>query len=126
MNIFLRIVAMIFSGIIFLGYGWWNRDYLSLIEKIFMLSPAYGLLIIAVIPYRVLALKKLRILITLILIAGIAQSLQEIESDIRSPIEPDLPAAMLRLIIIAILGVGIYKAWKPKSESTESKRSASN
>jgi len=117
---------MIFSGIIFLGYGWWNRDYLSLIEKIFMLSPAYGLLIIAVIPYRVLALKKLRILITLILIAGIAQSLQEIESDIRSPIEPDLPAAMLRLIIIAILGVGIYKAWKPKSESTESKGSASN
>jgi len=108
--------ALAFAGIIFLGYGWWNRDYLSFIEKIFMLSPAFGLIIIAVIPYKVLALNKLRILTTLIFLTGIVQSLQEIGNDIRSPIEPDVPAAILRLVIITILGIGIYKAWKPKAE----------
>lgn len=114
MNIILRVVALVFAGIDFLGYGWWNRDYLSLVEKIFMLSPAYGLLIIGVTPYKILSSKKLRVLATLILLIGIMQSLQEIGSDVRSPIEPDMPAVILRLIIITILGIGIYVAWKPR------------
>lgn len=112
---FLKVVALVFAGITFLAYGWGSRDYLSFIEKLFWLSPAFGLLIIGLVPFSLMNLKKRRILPTFIFLIGIAQTLKEIISDLRLPIEPDINLA--HLTILGILSIGIYVVWRPHATS---------
>lgn len=111
MIIFLKVIALVIAGISLLGYGWWNRDYLSLIERIFMLSPSFGLLIIGLTPVRVLGLKKLRWLATLIFFIGIARLLIEISTDLGLPNEPDING--FHLLALGILFTGVYISWRP-------------
>ena len=113
MILLLKVVALIFAGLSFLAYGWWGREDLNLLEKLLWLSPAIGLLIVGVIPFSLLISIKRKILPTLILLFGIAQTLKGIVSAVGASIEPDTPAAILRLIILVILSIGIYVTWRP-------------
>lgn len=117
MILFLKAVALIFAGLSFLAYGWWGREYLNLLEKMLWLSPAIGLLVIGLTPFSLLDSKKRRIPPTLICLIGIAQTLRGIVSAVGASIEPDTPAATLRIIILVILSIGIYVIWHPRRKS---------
>jgi len=48
----LRVLALFFALISWLGYGWWDRSYLTTWGKIFMLAPMLALLAIVLTPDR--------------------------------------------------------------------------
>jgi hypothetical protein len=113
MIVILRAAALLLTVIVFLAYGWGDRDYLSLLAKLFWLSPAFGLLIIGIAPLRILRSYKFRILPTLVFLAGMMQVANGIIGDFQMPIEPDTNAATLRAIIFITLALGIFVAWRP-------------
>jgi len=114
MYIFVKIAAIIFFGLDILGYGWWDRNYLSLTEKALLLSPAMGLLLVGVLPFSYLTNKKLKVILTIVISIGSIQTIHGIIKALGSPIEPDTPAAMLSGIVLAILVSGLYLVWKNK------------
>lgn len=112
MIVLLKAIALIFSGILFLGYLWWDREYLSFLEKTFMLSSAYGLLIVGAMPFRFLRLRKIRVIFTVVLMIGVANSIHGIIEAVNARISVDTSAAFINVIVIVILGIGIYLSWK--------------
>lgn len=116
MYILVKIAAIIFFGLDLLGYGWWDRDYLSFIDKAFLLSPAIGLLLVGALPFSYLTNKKLQVILTIIISIGAMQTVHGIIKALGSPIEPDTPAAMLDGIVLAILIGGVYLVWKYKKK----------
>ncbi len=116
MIILLKVIAVLFSSVLFLGYAWFDREYLSFIEKVFMLSSAYGLLITGVIPFSFLKLKRVRVVFSTVLLIGIGQSIHRIFEAANAPVSANTTAVLLNLIILGLLSTGIYLALNKKIE----------
>jgi hypothetical protein len=119
--IVLKVAAILLSGVLFLGYGWWSQEHLSFLEEIYLLSPACGLLIIGFMPFRFLNLKNIRLIPTFVFVIGITQSIYGLVNAVRSSIEPHTGAAVINILILAILAVGIFVAWEEEMKSSINK-----
>ncbi|MBL8503660.1 MAG: hypothetical protein JNL78_09505 [Rhodocyclaceae bacterium] len=121
MQIGLKIAAFFFGFIVFLGFGWWDRSDLSLLESAYWLSPAFSLLLIAVIPFRLLSANEIaKWGISALVTIGVIRLVQGMIASWNSPIEPDTPAILLRLVMLSILASSIYLIWtqcgKPRTD----------
>lgn len=117
MPLLFKVAALIFAGLDFLAYGWWDRSYLGFFEKIFWLSPAICLLTVGLMPLKVLSSRVVKILFTAFAAIAVLRTVQSIVQALGSPIEPDTPAAILSGIVLALLVLGIALAWHPISRS---------
>ena len=116
MIIILKVFSILFSCVSFIGYAWFDREYLSLIEKIFMLSSAFGLLIIGVIPFRFLRLRSFRVIFTVILLTGIVRTVFGIFEALTTTGAADTNGATLHLVVLIILCMGVYFSWRIEPE----------
>ncbi|MCW8923895.1 MAG: hypothetical protein OQK69_09760 [Gammaproteobacteria bacterium] len=112
MVILLKVLSVLFSGVFFLAYGWWDREYLTFLEKMLWLSPAYSLLIIGVFPFRFLRLKVFRLITTIVIIMGLFQLMHEAVNSINIPVEADKNAIVLYMVMSVLLGSGLYIIWR--------------
>jgi hypothetical protein len=116
----LKIAALIFSLFHFLGYGWWDREYMSLAESIYWLLPAFSLLVIAVIPFQLMALvAPVKLGVSILFVGGALRLFHAAIASWNSPIEPDTPAIFLQLISLVILAVSGYIIWSPELRKSE-------
>lgn len=109
----LKKAALILASFQLLGYGWWDRSNLTLMESAFWLTPAFALIIVAIIPFRLLssaptlhwAIAALAVVASIRLIEGIVAAWN-------SPIEPDTPAIAFGLISLGILMSSLRVVWR--------------
>jgi len=112
MNIIFKIVFVLFSGLVFFSYGWSDVENLSYTEKFFRLSPGYGLFIMGVVPLLILRKKGVRELLTIVLLFGAGKTIDGVVEATLSPIEADVGAIKLNVIILMLIISGVYFLYK--------------
>ena len=115
MRLTLKILALLFSCVFFIAYGWSERSDLNALEKIFWLMPALALFAVAAIPFRTLSsFPAMKWGVSIVCALGIIKIIQGIVVSFNAPIEPDTPAIILRLVSLGLLAPGLYIMWKRK------------
>ena len=121
MEIGLKIAALVLASFQLLGYGWWDRSNLTLIESTFWLTPAFALLIVAIIPFRLLSYAPtIRWAIAILVVVASIRLIEGIVVAWNSPIEPDTPAIALRLISLGILVASLCVVWRMDARKIQS------
>jgi hypothetical protein len=111
----LKVAALLFACIAFIGFGWWDRSHLSLLENTYWLAPAFSLLLIAVIPFRWISSSDIaKWGVSALATIGMIRLVQGMFASWNSPIEPDTPAILLGLVMLSILASSIYLVWTEK------------
>lgn len=113
MEIGLKIAALVLASFQLLGYGWWDRSNLTLVESALWLTPAFALLIVAIIPFRLLSYAPtIRWAIAILVVVASIRLIEGIVVAWNSPIEPDTPAMAFRLISLGILVSSLCVVWR--------------
>lgn len=121
MKILSKTLALIFSIFFFIGFTWWDRSDMEIYAKIYFLLPAFVLLILAIVPYRLFSVNQLsKWGIVLLCIIGTIPVFDGMIEAWNSPIEPDTPAIFLRLIVIGVFILNLYLIWQNQSGKNNS------
>lgn len=114
----LRAVSLLL-GFIYSGGFFWFSDYYSkkpFLSILFTASTGLALLVIPLITAPLLKSVYVRILSALLGIIGIFNSIYMIVNDLRSPYFPDIPAAILRVLVIFVLVVLMRRVVNPNGD----------
>jgi hypothetical protein len=99
----LRAVASLLALMTFVGFTWFNTDYSSAWEKFYTFSPTLGLALGAAIPNRLMVMILAKYGLPLLLILGVARTVQDLFEDVQLLDGTDYPAIVIHALVSLVL-----------------------
>lgn len=111
-----KTISLLFSFMHLFGYLFFSDHYLSgtFIYIFFVTSTGLALFTIPLIPDRLLELIIVRIVVIFLGAVGIINNLYSMSIDLTLPYSPDIPAFLIRIIVLAILVILVIRSINPK------------